>query len=123
MKQVYICLIVLFSAAGYCQQKTISDDLNLALKQAQGLTMYKPGTSPSFYLKSSIGIFRQSQYTSDILDRRINMIYVDGDKLYSNTYIPIVLQQQHTNLAVDAFYNVDKMYALPDKPVNQPDRR
>ena len=123
MKQVYICLIVLFSAAGYCQQKTISDDLNLALKQAQGLTMYKPGTSPSFYLKSSNGIFRESQYTSDILDRRINMIYVDGDKLYSNTYIPIVLQQHQTNLSVDNFYRYEKMYALPDPQPNQAVKR
>lgn len=114
--------MLLTSIGGYSQQKDISNDLTLATKQVQGLNMYVAGTSPSSFIKFG-GVLRQSNYTSDILDRRINMIYVDGDKLYSNTYIPIVLQKQHTNLAVDAFYNVDKMYALPDKPVNQPDRR
>lgn len=122
MKQVYIYIIVLISATGYSQQKDISNDLTLATKQVQGLNMYVAGTSPSSFIKFG-GVLRESNYTSDILDRRVNMIYVDGDKLYSNTYIPIVLQQHQTNLAVDAFYNVDKMYALPDKPVNQPDRR
>lgn len=118
------CFSLLFFAAmtGYSQQKDISNDLTLATKQVQGLNMYVAGTSPSSFIKFR-GVFRDSNYTSDILDRRTNMIYVDGDKLYSNTYIPIVLQQHQTNLAVDAFYNVDKMYALPDKPVNQPDRR
>ncbi|MHA3787169.1 hypothetical protein ACX0HA_03085 [Flavobacterium hauense] len=119
MRQLFVCISVLAAVAGYGQQKNISSDLNLAVKQAQGLSVYAVGTSPSLFVKFG-GVFRESNYTSDIFDRRINMIYVDGDKLYSNTYIPIVLQQHQTNLAVDAFYNVDKMYALPDKPVNVP---
>lgn len=122
MKRFCLCISMLVAVAGYSQQKDISSDLNLAVKQVQGLNMYSPGTSPSLYVKFG-GVFRDSNYTSDILDRRVNIIYVDGDKLYSNTYIPIVLQQHQTNLAVDAFYNVDKMYALPDKPNNQPARR
>lgn len=124
MKQLYVCLLMLAAAAGYSQEKEIPSVLTLAVKENQGWTTYKPGTPDfSFYNRNYTAVFRQSHYTADILDRRPNVVYVDNDKLYSNTYVPITLQQSHSNLAVDAFYRSEKMYALPDAPVNQPAKR
>lgn len=120
MKQVCICLIVLLSAAGYGQENTIPGVLTLAVKEAQGWATYKPGTPDfSYYNRNFNGVFRQNNYTSDILDRRMNMVYVDTDKFYSNMYVPIVLQQHQTNLATDNFYRYEKMYALPDQPAKR----
>ncbi|MFD2603686.1 MULTISPECIES: hypothetical protein [Flavobacterium] len=118
MKQICFCLAILSSLTGYSQEKDnkISTVFTLAVKEAQGWDIYRPTTPDfTFYNRNFSSLFRQSNLTSDILDRRMNMLYVDNDRLYSNTYVPITLQQHHSNLAVDNFYRNEKMYALPDK--------
>lgn len=118
MKQIYICLAALASMTGYSQEKDnnkIPTLFTLAVKEAQGWDTYKPGTPDFSFYNRNYRLFQYDNLTSDILDRRMNMLYVDNDRLYSNTYVPIVLQQHYSNLAVDAFYRTEKMYAQPDK--------
>jgi hypothetical protein len=116
MKKISVCLVALVSFAGYSQEIKISNLFTLAVKEAQGWDTYHSTTPDfTFYNRNFKTLKRLDNLTSDILDRRMNMVYIDNDKLYSNMYIPITLQQHHSNLTVDNYYRMEKMYALPDK--------
>ena len=116
MKKLYACFVVLVSLSGYGQEIKISNVFTLAVKEAQGCDTFNPKTPDfTFYNRNFRSLRLSDNITSDILDRRMNMLYIDNDRLYSNTYIPITLQQHHSNLTVDNYYRMEKMYALPDK--------
>ena len=120
MKQFYICLLLLAVAIGYSQEKEISSELSIAVKESNNWKAYSfSAPDLSFYSRSYSSTSADSDYTSDMLDRGVNKIYVDGEKFYSATYVPIFLQQQQSNLAVDNYYRMEKMYAQPD-PVSTP---
>lgn len=101
------------SIAAYCQQ-TVSAELSLAVKESG---VWKSSfTTPdfSYYNRNYNEVFEGQEYTFDMLSRDTDMIYVDNDKFYSNTYVPIFLQQQYSGLQVQDYYIPDKTYSIPD---------
>lgn len=108
MKKLYIYIAMFAASAVFAQEETspaFPDQLTLAVKQSQGWTINSLNTPDfSFYNKNYRSVFRDYDYTFNIQDSKRDRIYVEGDKYYSNTYIPIVAQQHNSNLAIDNMY-------------------
>lgn len=108
MKKLYIYIAMFAASAVFAQEETspaFPDQLTLAVKQSQGWTINSLTTPDfSFYNKNYRSVFRDYDYTFNIQDSKRDRIYVEGDKYYSNTYIPIVAQQHNSNLAIDNMY-------------------
>lgn len=108
MKKLYIYIAMFAASAVFAQEETspaFPDQLTLAVKQSQSWTINSLTTPDfSFYNKNYRSVFRDYDYTFNIQDSKRDRIYVDGDKYYSNTYIPIVAQQHNSNLAIDNMY-------------------
>lgn len=111
MKKVFVIIGFLAICSGYAQEK-ISGNLKLAVKDEKEKNNL---TTPdlSYYSKHYNEVFRDYNYTFDIMDTSFNRLYVEGDKFYSNTYVPIVLQQHNTNLAVNNVYFDTNAYRNP----------
>jgi len=104
MKKFYIYL-ALFSVSSVFAQQALPNQLTLAVKQTQGwYTSSLTTPNFSFYNKNYNSVFSDYNYTFNIQDSKQGRIYVEGDKYYSNTYIPIVAQQHNSNLAIDNMY-------------------
>lgn len=112
MKKLYTYVALFVGLASIAQQKdepkqqdTFPTQLTLAVKQTQGWYTSSLTTPDfSFYNKNYQSVFSGYDYTFNILDEKLNRVYVEGDKYYSNTYIPIVAQQHNSSLAIDNMY-------------------
>lgn len=102
MKKIVTLIAIFAVCSGYAQEK-ISDNLKLAVKDKEEKSKI---TTPdlSYYSKHYNEVFRDYNYTFDIMDTSFNRLYVEGDRFYSNTYVPIVLQQHNSNLVVNSYY-------------------
>lgn len=112
MKKFYIYIAIFTISAAFGQEEEQStstaplpNQLSLAVRQSQGWSISNLSTPDfSFYNKNYRSVFSDYDYTFNIQDSKRDRVYVEGDKYYSNTYIPIVAQQHNSNLAIDNMY-------------------
>lgn len=111
MKKNYIYIAILTFSAVFAQEDEqlsatlLPNQLSLAVRQSQGWNINNISTPDfSFYNRNYRSVFSNYNYTFNILDEKLNRVYIEGDKYYSNTYIPIVAQQLNSSLAIDNMY-------------------
>jgi hypothetical protein len=108
MKKMYASIFIVISVACFGQeqqeakQPAVPTSLSIAVKQNLG---WGNLNGPDFYNGSFTSVFRQYGYTFNI-DKAFNnnAIYVDVNKYYNGTYIPVVAQMHNTNLGANNIY-------------------
>lgn len=105
MKRLYILSALLLALASYGQE--IPTELSLAARSADiapSCELSAPASDYSFYNKNYNTVFREYEYTLDALDRGRDRLYVQGDRLYSSDYMPVVQQLQYPATATNNVY-------------------
>jgi hypothetical protein len=110
MKKLCVFLAIIAGSTLYSQH--IPSELSLAVKESSIFDKQDLSTPDfSFYSTNYQEIFRDYEYTFNMLDTSKNRVYVDGDKFYSGTYIPVLLQVQYQGSGINSnYYYNDKDY-------------
>lgn len=128
MKKLYAALFIITAVNCFAQEQheskqeqekkpQFSANLSVAVKQNSGWgNMSTPDFS--YYNKNFSSVFRGYGYTLNIDEAvNYNSIYVDSNKYYNGSYIPVVAQMHNTNLGADNIFYYNQNASTYSKPV------
>lgn len=128
MKKLYATIFIVISTACLAQeqkeepkqeekQPQFSTNLSVAVRQNNG---WGSASIPdfSYYNRNFSSVFNGYGYTFNI-DEAVNnsAIYVDSNKYYNGSYIPVVAQMHNTNLGADNIFYYNQNASTFSKPV------
>lgn len=128
MKKLYTLILIVVSAACLAQEQKeearqeekqphFSNNLSVAVRQngswgSAGIPDF------SYYNQNYSSAFRGYGYTLNIDDAvSYNAIYVDSNKYYNGSYIPVIAQMHNTNLGADNIFYYNQNASTFSKPV------